>query len=542
MSIVRSPWFPRKVRFVAAAALSLPLMLSVARPAAAASYPTSHTITLPFLQDPGQPPDPDVYYAGEGLLLTRNMYQGLVQYQPGTAQRKIIPELATSWTISKNGLVYTFQLRHGVLFHDGTPFTSAAIAPDFARRAAVDGGPAYMVSDVASVATPSTYTAVITLKTPNAAFMDYLASAYGPVMESPTALAAHAGNNDAQTYLETHDIGTGPYTLTEAKVGVMYQMKYFPQYWGPKPYYTTVDMPVIDNLSSEEIEFNDGKVDAMLHDVTTTGIARYRHSSSAKVYTLPTLESETAYVNENKGFLVDRSNRLALLEAIDIRAIDADVFPGRATVPTQAGPAHLMPAQYAKQNIPYDPGVLKKVVAKLPASERSLTVGYDTGAPDDQLIAELVGAELQAEGLNTKVVGYQTSSIFGWVGSLSSAKSASTPNLLIDYFWPDADNPYTWTHISYDPSGGLQYLTCNVPGVEQLNNEGVLTGSDARYSEAAEKAVASGCWLNIADKDDTMVVQPWLRGVAQAHVVAAPEMLLVADLYPGASKSPHASA
>jgi len=83
--------------------------------------------------------------------LTRNLYQGLLQFKSDTAKRVLQPELATSWSVSPNGLSYTLHLRHGVVFHDGTPFTSAAIAPDFARRAAVAGGPAYMVSDVASV-------------------------------------------------------------------------------------------------------------------------------------------------------------------------------------------------------------------------------------------------------------------------------------------------------------------------------------------------------------------------------------------------------
>src|SRR3984885_12545788 len=63
------------------------LSVATSSPAAAASFPTSHTLNLSFLQDPGQPPDPDVYYAGEGLLLTRNMYQGLLTYKPGTAKR-----------------------------------------------------------------------------------------------------------------------------------------------------------------------------------------------------------------------------------------------------------------------------------------------------------------------------------------------------------------------------------------------------------------------------------------------------------------------
>jgi peptide/nickel transport system substrate-binding protein len=249
----------RGLASAAVALLGAAPVISVATsaPAGAASFPTSHTLNLSFLEDPGQPPDPDVYYAGEGLLLTRNMYQDLLQYKPGTAKRVLEPELATSWTVSKSGLVYTFKLRHGVLFHDGTPFTSAAVEPSFARRAAVDGGPAYMVSDVASVQTPDPYTVVINLTTPNSAFLDYLAAPYGPVMESPTALAANAGTDHDQTYLQTHDIGTGPYTLTQAKVGVSYQMKAFPQYWGPKPYYTTINMPVIDNLSTEEIELND---------------------------------------------------------------------------------------------------------------------------------------------------------------------------------------------------------------------------------------------------------------------------------------------
>ncbi len=278
-----------------------------------ASYPTSHTLNLSFLEDPGQPPDPDVYYAGEGLLLTRNMYEGLVQYQPGTADRKVIPSLATTWTISPNGLTYTFQLRPGVKFHDGTAFTSAAVEPSFARRAAVDGGPAYMVNGIKSVATPGPYTVVITLSQPSTSFLDYLAAAYGPVMESPTALAAHAGSDHDQTYLQTHDIGTGPYTLTEAKVGVSYQLQAYAGYWGSKPYYTTVNLPVIDSLSTEEIELNSGQLAGILHDLTTTAAVQYQKSSKFSFYELPVFENEMVYVNENKGPFTSQAFRQAFL-------------------------------------------------------------------------------------------------------------------------------------------------------------------------------------------------------------------------------------
>ena len=191
---------------------------------------------------------------------------------------------------------------------------------------------------MASVKTPNPYQAVITLKTPNTAFLDYLASPYGPVMESPSALAAHKGGNNDQTYLETHDIGTGPYELTEAKVGVFYQMKAFPRYWGTKPYYTTINMPVIDNLSTEEIEFNDGQLDAILHDMTTSVIAQYTHRLEGEGLQPAHVAVRDGLRQREQGLPHLEKARIDLLEAIDVRALVAGVFPGRATVPKQAGP------------------------------------------------------------------------------------------------------------------------------------------------------------------------------------------------------------
>jgi peptide/nickel transport system substrate-binding protein len=119
---------------------------SPSAPVATSSAPASRTLNLSFLQDPGNgATDPDIYYAGQGIILQNNIYQGLLQYEGGTATPTIIPDLATSYSVNKTHTVYTLKLRHGVFFHDGTPFTSAAVAPSFVRRLAVGQGPAYMV-------------------------------------------------------------------------------------------------------------------------------------------------------------------------------------------------------------------------------------------------------------------------------------------------------------------------------------------------------------------------------------------------------------
>src|SRR3954465_11015746 len=95
--------------------------------------PTDKVLHLSFLQDPGQPPDPDIYYAGQGLLLTTNIYEGLLRYAPGSATPAITGLLGKKWTASKDNKIFTLQLREGVKFHDGTPFTAEAVKPSFDR-------------------------------------------------------------------------------------------------------------------------------------------------------------------------------------------------------------------------------------------------------------------------------------------------------------------------------------------------------------------------------------------------------------------------
>lgn len=177
-------------------------------------------------------------------------------------------------------------------FHDGTPFTSANIKPSFGRRLAVNQGPAYMVSAVASIATPSPMKAVITLKRPNSAFLAYLASPYGPKMMSSTLLKAEAGKDHAAAYLQTHDAGTGRYTLTKAAVGQAYEMKVYPQWWGPAPYFQAVELPVISDLSTQQLLLNKGQLAGILHDLNAPAVKAYLGNAAVSTHSLPSFLTE----------------------------------------------------------------------------------------------------------------------------------------------------------------------------------------------------------------------------------------------------------
>jgi peptide/nickel transport system substrate-binding protein len=490
--------------------------------AAAVKAPTSRTLNLSFLQDPGTgATDPDIYYAGQGIILQNNIYQGLLQYQGGTSTPTIVPDLATSYTVSKNYTVYTLKLRPGVQFHDGTPFTSAAVEPSFARRLAVGQGPAYMVMGL-KVTTQGPYQVTITLNSPNPNFPAYLASAYGPRMMSPAGLAAHAGGDHDQTYLRTHDLGTGPYELVTARIGSLYQLKAFPQYWGTKPYFSTVDLPVIDDSSSEQLQFNKGSLAAVLHDLP---------ESAVKSYSLPTQNSDFLYVNPSASFLTSATNRTDLLEAVNVSEIFKEVFTGRAAVANQAYPAHMMPAGMATQNIPYNTAPLANLVKSLASSEKTFTIGYDSSSPDNQLVANVLSAELDQLGLTVQVQSYTTAQIYAWAPPSPSAKGA--PDVVLDGGWPDAAPPYMWAHISFDPNGGLNYLHCSSSTISKLLVSGLATGSAQTFSQIGELSVQTGCWYNLVNQNDFMVAQPWLKGVSQAHVVTYPYSLNLAALSAG---------
>ena len=497
-------------------------------PTSTVSAPTDKVLRLSFLQDPGQPPDPDVYYAGQGLLLTTNLYEGLLQYKSGTATPTIEPLLAESWTESKDHKTYTFTLRKGVVFHDGTPFTAAAVKASFDRRLAVNQGPAYMVSDVASVTAKGDFEVTITLKSPSTIFLDFLASPYGPRMLSPTGLKANAGDDFAQTYLQTHDLGTGPYTLTEATVGSKYQLKAFDKYWGTAPYFRTVEIPVVTDSSSQQLQFSKGELAAITHDLPTSAVASYLENKNIASYSLPTLQSAYMYVNPATPFGKDRANRLALLQAVDREAIFKQAFVGRGKVAGSIYPPNMTGTGDPVLDVVYDPTVLKGLAGSLAGDAKTITIGHDSSSPDNQLVANLIAAQVTALGVTAKVQAYPTSQIFGWVSDVKGA-----PDVLIAGGWPDAAPAYTWGHISWDPEAGLNYLHCSDPTATEALAKGLATGDPAQYATAAQAILGTGCFFNLVDQDDFVVAQPWLKGVEEAHVVTAPTALSIAKLSVG---------
>jgi peptide/nickel transport system substrate-binding protein len=503
---------------VAAVALSTCPLVAAPSAAAQARAPevTSRTtLRLGFEGDMGAP-DPDVFYATEGLEVTTSVYQGLLQYANNSTH--IVGDLARSWSVSPNGLTYTFHLHSGVRFHDGTPFNSAAVKFSFARRTEIDQAPAYMLAHVGSVATPNPLTVMVHLDQPVSAFLDYLASPFGPKMVSPTEIRAHNVKNDeAQNWLINHDAGTGPYRITSWDANQHYVLSRFPHYWGPAPYFSRVIISIIPSITTQQIELRNGDLDIIFHGLSPAAVNSFKGNKAFEVHEYPTEMKGILFINEHKGPFTTEAARDALEEVLDKAVITRDVYGTAGTPSTQIFPAGELSQSVESSVVPYDPSVLKALVPKLPT--RVVDIGYDPTDPRNQVLAELAQVALEEAGMSATTRAIPIAQIFG----LATAP-AKAPDILIQTTNPDAAHPDTWARIYMSKAGGANYLQCWSTAADDLMNEGLaattVANVDKDYGEAGNMLVKQGCFIDIADVQDVIVSRAGLTGFY--HVPSIP--------------------
>ena len=172
--------------------------------------------------------DPHVSSGSSAANVKMNVYSGLARYdKDGT----IIPDLATDWTISDDGLTYTFSLREGVTFHDGTPLTAADVKFSLERIINPETG-AYLSSALGvidSIETPDDQTVVLNLSEPHAALLPYLARAEAQAVSQ--AFLENGGD------LNLEMMGTGPFKFVSREPGVSIVLERNADYYEEgKPY------------------------------------------------------------------------------------------------------------------------------------------------------------------------------------------------------------------------------------------------------------------------------------------------------------------
>ena len=216
--------------------------------------------------------DPALEEDGESFKVCDNIYDTLIEYKDGSTE--IEPGLATRWESSEDGLTWTFHLRQGVTFHDGTPFNAEAVLFSLNRQHdethpfhKVGGSYIYWIATglaeiVDTITAVDDWTVQIRLKTAYAPFIYTIAITPFSIV-SPTAVQKWGGE------FSNNPVGTGPFKFVQWDRGDKIVLAANDTYWGDRPLLDRVIFRSIPDNSVRLIELQQGSLHAMEFQIRT---------------------------------------------------------------------------------------------------------------------------------------------------------------------------------------------------------------------------------------------------------------------------------
>jgi len=409
------------------------LLLSV--PAFAAG-PTTLRVTFawPNVIDPAIGND----YASSSSIV--NLYDTLVF---PNAKGGVDPWLATSWNVSADGRTYTFHLRSGVRFHDGTLLKASDVVASYNRLSTIGRGFAYLLTpNIAEVRAPNARTVVITLKEPSALFLPSLVRLYvadeALIKKNTKAEGPYGANGDyGTTWLQTHDAGSGPYMVKEFPLEQYLLMAKNTRWWGKfnpnaadtvRFIGTTEGVTVRTLMQNKQLEITDQWQSFEAYQAL-------EKMDGVKVAALPSMTSFYYMVNTKKAPTDDLHFRLAMEYAFDYDAAVGLEWPGTKQM---VGP---VPASLAG----HDPNVLvykrdlDKAKAELAQStyagsldQNPVVVQWVSEVPDEEKYALLFQSNMADVGIKVNVVKVP------WLSLVeNTSKLSSSPNIATIYVSSD---------------------------------------------------------------------------------------------------------
>jgi peptide/nickel transport system substrate-binding protein len=333
--------------------------------------------------------DPALVSDGVSFTVTEQVFEGLVRLKPGTT--KIIPALATKWKL-QGGKTWTFWLRKGVKFHDGTPWNAAAACYNFNRwynwtgafqdpsatfyYQATYGG--FRKNEVANLTAPlfhsctahGKYQIVIKLnKTSGVFFPSLVISSFA--MQSPTAMKKYGADQatlsggtfkPTGTYAFQHPTGTGPFKFSSWTIGQKVELVRNPNYWGKK---AKLDKIVIRPIADNEARFQalkTGEINAF--DLAPPqDVDSLRADSRLKVIKRPAFNVAYVTIHQGPGSpMNDIKVRQAVAYGLDRATVVKQFYYGTGKVANEFQPPSLFGWTNKVPKYPYNPTKAKQLL------------------------------------------------------------------------------------------------------------------------------------------------------------------------------------
>jgi len=357
--------------------------------------------------DPGRETDGESFYA------TTAVFDNLVEFKEGTTE--VIPALAKSWDIAPDGLSYTFHLRSGVKFHDGTPFNAEAVVFTFERQFKTDHpynqyGPfkywGWMDMDaiVDSVVAVDDVTVKFNLKKVEAPFIANLAMDFAGIV-SPTAVKKYEGD------FTNNPVGTGAFKLVTWNKDDAIVLERNPDYWDGPVYLDRLILKVIPDATARWLALQKGEVD-VIDFPSPEDLADIKANSEFKIVQQAGLNVGYLALNNTKKPYDNKLVRQAMNYAINRDEIIKGVYGEAGTVAKNPIPPAMWSYNDDIEAYPYD---VEKAKALL--KEAGYANGFETELwampvarpynPNGRKVAEIMQAQLAKVNIKAEIISYE---------------------------------------------------------------------------------------------------------------------------------------
>ncbi|HKI59210.1 MAG TPA: glutathione ABC transporter substrate-binding protein [Trueperaceae bacterium] len=286
--------------------------------------------------------------------LERPIYEGLVGFDK---DGKLVPELATSWTASPDATEFTFDLRKGVTFQDGTPFNAQAVKTYFDW--VIDPTNHFkresLYNVIKSIDAVSEYQVKFTLSEPFGAMLYTFAHPAGRIV-SPAAIQKYGKD------VATHPVGTGPFTFVSSTPGQKVVLKANPSYWGDAPKVANIDFLFVPNAATRVAMLQSGEAQ-FIQDLPPQLVDPIKSASNLQVSATPSIYVRYMAMNTQVKPFDDQRVRQALNYAVDKKTIVDVIAKGYGSELT--APIAEQVTGYAKQQTyGYDPEKARQLLAE----------------------------------------------------------------------------------------------------------------------------------------------------------------------------------
>lgn len=435
--------------------------------------------------------DPAAITDGESIKVTKNIFDTLVDY--GDQDTEIHPALAEKWDVSSDGLVYTFNLREGVKFHDGTDFNADAVVYNFERWMNADKKQYYYYGSmfggfkgdeghvIESVTAVDDYTVEFKLKRPQAPFLKNLAMpAFG--IGSPDAIEKYG-----ESFTE-NPVGTGPFVFKEWKRNDRIVLEKNENYWMEGyPKLNRVIFKAIPDNSSRLNALLSGDIDLM-DGVNPSDVKQIEENADLQPFFRPSMNVGYVGLTNTREPLNNKLVRQALNHAVDKEGIIAAFYEGQAEPAKNPMPPVIEGYNDDIQAYPYDLEKAKELLAE---------AGYADGfemelwampvprpyMPDGQKVAEVLQASFAQIGVKAEIVSME------WATYLEKARAGEADAFLLGWTGDngDADN-FLYVLLDQDNIGSNNYSFYSNEKVHDLLIEAQSTPDQEKRNELYKQA------------------------------------------------------